>query len=393
MKLLLVNYEFPPVGAGAGNATEQTARQLAGMGHEAVVLTAAHGQLPKREDRHGFTILRAPALRRRPDRCTPPEMLSFSLGGVYSALSLARGWRPDACLCYFTLPGAPVGWALRRFFGVPYAVLLRGGDVPGFEPARLARLHRLCGPVISSLWRDASAVSANCHWLAALARRHLPEVEVGVIPNGVDTQTFTPTGSRARDGSIHLLFVGRLASQKGVDVLLQSMAQLAQQDAENGMQPFRLSLVGDGPLKSELERTVHELGLSRSVSFLGWRRRDELPGLFDAADIFVLPSRDEGMPNVLLEAMSSGLPVVASRAGGSSEVVRHGKTGLLVVPDDVQALAQALGRLRADAAARADMGREARRLACEEYSWSSVARGVEQLAQATVEDTAGSGVR
>lgn len=429
MKLLLVNYEFPPVGAGAGNATDHTARQLTELGHDVVVLTAAHGHLPRKEKRHGYTVLRAPALRRRADHSTPLEMLSFTLGGTMRALSLTRTWQPDACLCYFTLPCAPVGWVLKHRLGIPYAALLRGGDVPGFEPERMARMHRLCGPAIRALWQDADAVSANCDWLANLARKELPGLDVSVIPNGVDTTEFCPRPSPEHGAETRLLFTGRLASQKGVDVLLRALA-LAKQEPDAGrphtadsqnapdervphgqaaqgrqghtaqadsnrtstadpsttsatrpQAPLRLDIVGDGPLRPELERMTAQLGLSDSVTFHGWMQREDLPAAFAAADIFVLPSLDEGMPNVLLEAMASGLPAVATSAGGSAELVISDATGLLVPPGNHRALAEALQVLTRDPDLGRRMGRKARARAEQIFSWRRVALGMEQLAR------------
>ncbi|MGH2354728.1 MAG: glycosyltransferase, partial [Chloroflexota bacterium] len=95
MRVLFINYELPPIGAGAGNALANIARCLAAGGTDVKVLTARYRDLPTEERRDGYTVHRVPAVRRRPDRCSPAEMLSFALGGMLPALSIGRRWRPD----------------------------------------------------------------------------------------------------------------------------------------------------------------------------------------------------------------------------------------------------------------------------------------------------------
>jgi glycosyltransferase involved in cell wall biosynthesis len=132
------------------------------------------------------------------------------------------------------------------------------------------------------------------------------------------------------------LFVGRLVPVKGLDVLLDACAELARSGGR-----FRLCLVGDGPLRGSLEQRAGRLGLGGKVQFCGPRPHGQLPDWFRAADLFVLPSRSEGLPSVLLEATACGTPFVASRVGGIPEVA--GPEGSrLVPPGDAGLLAVAL---------------------------------------------------
>src|SRR5919198_1367166 len=113
MRVLLINYEFPPIGAGAGNATANIARCLAAAGVEVGVLTSRYRDLPAREQRQGYTLWRVPALRRRPDQCSPAEMVTFIAGGLVPALTIARNWRPDATCAFFGLPSGPLALLIR----------------------------------------------------------------------------------------------------------------------------------------------------------------------------------------------------------------------------------------------------------------------------------------
>ncbi|PWC40319.1 glycosyltransferase family 4 protein [Azospirillum sp. TSO35-2] len=379
-RLLLINYEFPPLGGGAANATDNTARELAALGVEVLVLTSAFAGLPRVERRaDGVEIRRIPTLRRRRDRSSVVEMLAFLASSLVMAPWIAARWRADATIAYFGLPCGPAAWVVKALFGAPYVVSLRGGDVPGFQYDGLSLYHRLAGPVIGWLWRRASAVVANSEGLADLARRFAPDQPVAIIPNGVDTQRFTPRDGAAdpADG-LSLLFVGRVVRQKGLDVLFEALASLP----PAGLAGVTLRIVGDGPARPELEAQAQRLGLSERVRFLGWLGRDDLPATYRAADAFVFPSRDEGMPNVVLEAMAAGLPVVATRIAGNRDLVVDGETGLMLDTDDVPALAATIARLAGDAPLRRRLGAGGRRRVVDHFSWRAVAAAYRDLALA-----------
>src|SRR5690606_5424467 len=299
-------------GGGAGTATAAMARALADMGCDVVVLTSRFRDQPAEERTHGFTVRRVKVVRRRADRCTPPEMLTFIASAGVAALKLGRAWRPDLTIAFFGIPGGPVGWLLKKRFGVPYIVSLRGGDVPGFEYGPGARLaHRVSAPAIRFIWRHAAAVVANGSGLADLARAVLPGLDVPIVPNGVDTAVAPSTvNATARSTDpVPLLFVGRLAPQKRCDVLIDALGQLKHLH-------FRLDIVGDGPDRAQLEAEVDAAGIADRVTFSGWVPREHIGEHFRSAGVFVLPSHVEGMPNAVLEAMAHGLPVVATDVAG-----------------------------------------------------------------------------
>jgi len=182
-----------------------------------------------------------------------------------------------------------------------------------------------------------------------------------VIPNGVDTGRFHPPPEpRPPDGVVRIGCVARLSEEKRHRDLLHAAALLHRDRV-----PLEILLVGDGPLRAALERTTRELGLTGCVTFLG--ARNDVPELLRSFDAFVLPSRSEGLPLTVLEAMATGLPVVATDVGGVSEAVRDGETGLLVPPGEIRALADALRRVASDAAFRRRAGGSARALAVSRY--------------------------
>jgi glycogen synthase len=363
---MFINYEYPPVGGGGGNAMRHIAREMARCGHAPFVLTAAQGDLPRVETTDGVTVRRIPAFRRRVERSSVPELLAFMGAALLEAPGLARQWRAEAVIAFFTLPSGPAASLLKRSNDLPTIIALRGGDVPGFDPLTMKTYHALTGAFIRWLWHDADAVIANSHGLADMARAHAPKQAVGVIPQGADTAGIAPKAVYATGETVELLTVGRLAKHKGLDVLLAALA--AQRDL-----PWRLSIVGDGPERRALKTQAAQLGLSDRIVFKGWARREDLPQMYRNADIFLLPSREEGMANVLMEAMCAGLPAIATRIAGSSEAVVEDETGLLVPSENPPALARAIETLIKDPALRARMGRAGRARVERTYSWPVIA--------------------
>jgi glycosyltransferase involved in cell wall biosynthesis len=187
---------------------------------------------------------------------------------------------------------------------------------------------------------------------ARLAVRHgVPANRVRTIWNGIDVRRFAYVGPR-RDGPAVL--VARLSPEKDIETLLHAAALVVCQDAA-----FRLEIAGDGPCMPSLQKTTADLGLEGHVRFLGQVR--DVPALLARAGLFVLSSLSEGISLTLLEAMASGLPIVATHVGGNPEVVAHGESGFLVPPRNPLALADALLRLRRDHDACVRLGEAGRR--------------------------------
>jgi glycosyltransferase involved in cell wall biosynthesis len=365
MKLLIINSEFPPVGAGAGNASANIARELARAGHQVVVVTTAHRGLPREEVKNGFRILRGPAVRRRVDRSTAMEQVEFMLGATFRCISLLRSFRPDAVLAFFGLPSGGVAWLLRVLFRIPYVVSLRGGDVPGFRPYDFWLYHRLAVPLLRVIWHDAGAVVANSQGLKELANGFDSKTKIEVVPNGVDAERFWRADRNWSEA--RLLSVGRIVHQKGLDLALAALSGL--KDVK-----WDWHIAGDGPQLTSLRERVNQEHMDQRIRLLGWTSQESLIYEYQNASVFVFPSRHEGMPNAVLEAMASGLPVIATRIAGNDELVLDGETGRLVPPEDPEALRQSLKEMLGDEALRARMGRAARERAVSQYAWSATAQ-------------------
>jgi glycosyltransferase involved in cell wall biosynthesis len=369
MRLLLVNYEYPPVGAGAATATQAIARNLVALGHHVTVLTGSFRNLPSRFDENGVTVLRVRCLRRRADRCSLFEMLSFTLSALWSLPSVRAAAQPDALIVFFSFPTGPVGAAARSWYGLPYLVSLRGGDVPGLTP-EVNWIHRLLAPIRRHILKHAAAVIANSEGLRDLSEAADP-IPVQVVPNGVDTDFFRPSPESwvsARE-RFRILFVGRFQAQKNLAVLLEQLAALREQRPGK----FEIHLVGDGPLRTELKTTANDLRLADNIVWHEWLDREELSRICRSCHCFVNPSLYEGMPNAVLEAMACAKPVVASRVPGNDALVQHGITGFLFPLDEPASLCQSLQTLVDDPARAEEMGLLGRERVTRDFSWERVA--------------------
>ena len=365
MNILIINSEYPPIGGGAGNASANIASHFARMGHETAVITSRFGKLPHLEKHQNLTLYRIPSLRRKQDRSNPFEQLVFLFSASLWTLGMVPRFKPNATLAFFGVPSGAISWLLKKVFGIPYIVSLRGGDVPGFRPYDFQRHHKILAPFLRIIWKDASAVVANSDGLRQLARVFDSRFEIPIIPNGVDLQEYA---TEVRIWSPpRLLSVGRLVHQKGLDLAMRALAQL--KDLE-----WQWCIVGDGPQINVLKSLANELGIQDRISFPGWLSHAALVKCYKDSNLFLFPSRHEGMPNAVLEAMASGLPILASRIAGNEELVVDGETGILFPSEDIEAMCVALRQLLSDASQRQVMGNASRRRAEALYSWESTAQ-------------------
>ncbi len=360
-RLLLINYEYPPLGAGAANATRYIAEALVALGHEVTVVTAAFGELQGTRLENGVEVIRIPARRADANRSNMKEMASYMWSLMWRLPAVLKSRQFDAAIIFFSIPCGPIGLYLRLFQKIPYLVLLRGGDVPGTETA-LENFYYWLTPLRRLVLKQARAVAANSRGLAELSMKADP-ILVEVIPNGVDTDYWQPGGQSAED-VFRVLFVGRLHEQKNISWLLQSIAGL---DGE-----VRLTVVGEGPLETELEKKARQLDVD--ATFVGWLDSDALKAVYQQADCLVNPSHYEGMPNVVMEAMSCGVPVIVSDCAGNAELVEHEKTGLISPLSAPGSLEANLRRLQGAVEERRELGEQARRAMLESYNWQASAQ-------------------
>ncbi len=194
--------------------------------------------------------------------------------------------------------------------------------------------------------------------------------KVRIVPNGVDLEKFKPGDAKTARELFGLgaepcvLFVGSLILRKGLPFLIEAAKQVVKEQINT-----KFLIVGEGPLKAKLKDSIKALGLVDNFVFLGNLTEKLLAGVYQSADVFVLPSIQEGQGIVLLEAQACGIPVIGFGTGGVCETIRDGKTGFLVKSGNCEELAAYLLKVLSDKSLREKMGAEGRRFVCENFSW------------------------
>ena len=269
-------------------------------------------------------------------------------------------------LGYPAFPGTLAGRRLSKKTIIKIANSGQGSDI------RLMRENDLIPGQRQMLATTLDAdrmVALNKRIVQELGQAGVPAERIVLIPNGVDLIEADSKRNYSIDDTVTVIFMGRLHPQKGLDVLLPAFKQVI---SNRPNMSWRLWLLGDGSLRSELQIKTKQLDIVQEVKF--WGKVDDVSTYLARADIFVLPSRSEGMSNALLEAMAHGLPCVATRISGNVDLVQHGENGLLVPPEDETALAEAIIQLADDEVLRQKAGRSARQMIETEYSIDSIAK-------------------
>jgi glycosyltransferase involved in cell wall biosynthesis len=380
MDVLMVTSSYPKFpGDVTAPFIESIARAVAERGHRVEVVLPHHPELRRGPDEPvGFHPYRyAPDdwslwgyaqslqadVRVRPGAWLLAPLAAAALRSAVGGLLRER--RFDVLHVHWVVPNAAFVAGLARAHGIPLVVSLHGSDV--FLAERLAPARELA----RSALRQAGAVTACSADLAARARALGARPErLHTVPYGVDLRAFAPpdgAGPRAH-GPLRVLALGRLVEKKGFETLVEATAE------GRGLE---VCIAGDGDLRGELERLA--AARHAPVRLVGALDRAAVADALAEADVVAVPSvvdragNVDGLPNVLLEALAAGKPVVASRVAGIPDVVTDGVNGLLVPPGDPAALAAALHRLGGDAALRARLGEAARRTAAAGWGWDTVA--------------------
>jgi glycosyltransferase involved in cell wall biosynthesis len=373
MKLLMLNYEFPPVGGGGGQAHRALLEQYAGRSDLDVDVVTSGVQVGLNVEPLGDNVrVHRVGIAKRDLHCwRRGEVLQWLRRAKTPYRRLLRQNRYDLVHAFF---GFPSGWLCYRTRNqTPYIVSLRGSDVPG-QNARLAMEYKILGPLVfKPIWRHATALVACSEGLKQRALRFVSSAAIEVIPNGVDLQRFCPAGAMPETdtgGPLRLLTVGRLSATKRVAVLIDMIEKLRVERCD-----VSLTIVGGGALESVLRGLVSEKGL-KNVTLAGRRDADEMPRVYREHDVFVSATMQEGMSNAMLEAMASGLPIVTTRCEGVRELVDD--NGIVVDASEPDRLAKAVRELALDREALRSMSIAARRRA-ERFTWSGTAHAYVQL--------------
>jgi glycosyltransferase involved in cell wall biosynthesis len=375
MKVCIVTTAFPRwVGDGQGAFVWEAARSVANQGVQVQVVAMHSPGLPPRATMDGIEVVRPRYFRperweilRKEGGGLPItwqkyplgrlQILPFFLAHTFATVRCARSC--DLVHAHWTLSTA-CAIAGRPAHRRPILATLHGSDIFRVTTSPVgAWLTR------QVLLRSDRVMAVSRALMEPAVRLGVPSWKFAVIPDGVDTNRFVPIPNGEREDVV--LFVGSLIQRKGAKYLLSAIPEVLR-----SLPDYRLVLVGDGPQDHMLKALAEESGVSDRISFLGFQPQEEVRRWMQKAKLLVLPSLEEGLGVVLLEALACGTPVVASRVDGIPEVITP-EVGVLVPPADGAALGLAIRSVLENQHTWAEMSRRARERAASLYDWNHIA--------------------
>lgn len=362
MRILHVYKDYVPIPGGIENHIRWLAQEQTAKGHAVSVLVTNPSDEPSRDWIDGVRVVRA---QRLTTVASTPLSVTFPL--------LLRRERPDIVHLHFPYPlGELSQWLFGRKY--PYVITYHSDVV------KQQQILRLYGPLLRRVLAGADRIlpTSDNYRQSSPWLRHLDNCTT--VPLGIDPTPYLTLPRRTTPNErVKVLFVGRHRYYKGVDDLIRAMQHV---DGE-------AIIVGNGPERTRWEQLSRELNLSRKIYFAGYVPDERLPALYNSADIFCLPAnaRAEAFGLVLLEAMAAGLPCVTTELGsGTSYVVQHGATGLVVPPRAPEQLAAALNRLVGDPTLRHKMGESGRERVREQFTLFRMADKVFDVYKSVLRD-------
>lgn len=357
VNILLLNYEYPPIGGGASNATYYMLKEYSkNMNIKIDVITSSVSSFEiidfsSNIKIHRLDIGKNGNLHFQSNK----ELLIYSWKVYWYIKKLIKKNTYNLIHAFFGIPCGYIAMKTR----LPYIVSLRGSDVP-FYNKRFEKLDKLIFKRLSKkIWKNSKAVIANSEGLKELALKTSSKQDIKVIYNGVDIDEFLPIKKNKIGNKIILISTGRLIPRKGYKYLIEAL---------KGIDNCKLQLIGGGVLKEQLKKLANENKVK--VEFLGNIKHENIHKYLQKADIFVLPSLNEGMSNSILEAMSCGLPIIATDVGGSKELING--NGFVVSKANIEELKETILKYFYDKALIIKHGKNSRKLA-ENMSWNKIA--------------------
>ncbi len=372
MKILMINYEFPPIGGGAGQAHLSILKQYTRKSELQVdVLTSAPKPgLVTQKLSNNVTIYTIGVHKKNLHFWRKIEVFEWVLRAIPRYRHMLNENQYDLVHAFF---GLPTGWlCYKTAHRLPYIISLRGSDVPGGH-ARLQLEYKLLGPLLKRIWNNASALASCSEGLKERSLRFLPSAKIDVIPNGVDLDRFHPAINKELSGELKLLTVGRLSGTKRYEMLVDAVEILNKMEKK-----VRLTISGGGGLLEQLKTIIEQKKLKNIINLTGRIEAEKMPDIYRSHDMFVSATMQEGMSNAMLEAMASGLPIITTKCEGCDELISD--NGIVVQKDTAQGLADEIIRLSADQQLYKKMCAAARRKA-ENFGWDKVAEQYLKLYQ------------
>lgn len=356
-RVMILTTSMHPLIGGAEIALEKISERLPDFDFD-VITQRYSRRFPSKENRGNIHIHRV-GLGMKGDKFLLPVF------GIAKAISLFRSNEYRCIHAYQASYAGGLGFALSILKpSLPFVLTLQEGKDLARQSFAVRWLREL-------IIKRAGKISVISRYLKNYALSVNPSAEIFLIPNGVD-DIFLDGGSEVKgaDGKT-IISISRLVEKNGIDDLISSLPLMDKN--------YRLLLAGSGPLRERLENLAARQGISDRVEFLGDVAHDEIGRYFKMADVFIRPSRSEGLGTAFLEAMAAGLPVIGTPVGGIPDFLEDKKTGLFCRPNAPESIAECVKLLFSDFSLRQSIIRNGRALVLREYTWESAANKLRSI--------------
>lgn len=309
MKVLMLNYEYPPLGGGGAAVCRDISETLVKSGDEVSVVTMSFKGLADRENSNGVDIHRVTSWRSKAKVCHPWEQMTYCMSAYQYVCHRMNMKEYDAVHCHFIIPTGLLALWLKRKYNLNYMVTAQGSDVLGHNNARFKNLYKIVKPIWISILKNASVITAPSQYLVNKIRESYPEVECRIIPNGLHVQHYM-----ASERKKSIVTMSRLQESKGIQDLVEVCSRV-------DMGEWKVNILGEGPFKDELKKMIHKYGLQEKVFLRGYVSDEEHIKYLSEASIFFTGSWFEAMPISVLEAMASKNQIIASDIDAHNEIL------------------------------------------------------------------------
>lgn len=359
MRILILNYEFPPLGGGAGDVSYQIAKGYLKLGHSVDVITTGYSNLPSYEKKEGINIYRLSCFRKKIERGRIFEMILYLfLSKRFLKKHLKENYY-DINHTHFIIPTGFISLWLKKKYNIPYIITVHGSDLPGYNPDRFLLSHLFTPFFIKRISFNAKKIISPSRYLSLILEKM--EIKNIVIRNGIDPESFSPLKKEKI-----ILSTGRLVKRKGFQYLIEAFSDKV---------GYQIDICGDGPMRKKLEKMAQRS--KTKIVFHGWIKKDSLQyrTLLGKASIYCILSSNENASISLLEAMSSGCAIISSNCSGCREMVED--TGVQVNPKNLLEIREGLRKVEGK---EEYYGNKARKRVIEKYNWDRIIKDYESIA-------------
>ena len=329
MRILIINYEYPPIGGGGGFVTRDICENIVSRGHNVTVVTSNFKGLPDHEMVNGVNIIRVPVFsRRKMEVAGTASMLSYFPLSVFEAMKHVKANGYDILNTHFAIPSGPTGYVLSKVFHLPNVLTIHGGDI--FDPSKTLSPHNapILKQTVKIMLKTADYVVAASNDTKKNAYTYYNiDRSIDIIPLGIKKPNFIKKSRVDFNlGHDEIIFctIGRLVKRKNINDTLAVLSGLKNEHK------FKFLIIGEGPERKTIINLSNQYGIGSNILMMGNVSDEQKFQLLSLSDIFLSTAIHEGFGLVFLEAMDAGVPIVCYNRGGQNDFLEDGRTGFLV---------------------------------------------------------------